>query len=83
MSSDDPLARRRSVTLAQAAQAALSVDARTGSTTRELWPADGQPEKFVPIRDVDDWLDRFRVFWTHKLESLATEVARGKKERGE
>jgi DNA-binding transcriptional ArsR family regulator len=35
----------------------------------------------TPLRDVDDWLERFRVFWTHKLESLATEVARGKKER--
>jgi len=37
----------------------------------------------TPLRDVDDWLDRFRGFWEHKLESLATEVARGKKERGE
>ena len=37
----------------------------------------------APLRDVDDWLGRFRGFWTHKLESLATEIARGKKERGE
>ncbi len=36
-----------------------------------------------PLRDVDDWLDHFRGFWTHKLEALATEVARGKKRRGE
>ena len=35
----------------------------------------------TPLRDVDDWLDRFRVFWTRKLDSLATEIARGKKER--
>lgn len=35
----------------------------------------------APMRDVDDWLERFRGFWTHKLESLATEIARGKKER--
>jgi len=35
----------------------------------------------APMRDVDDWLSRFRGFWEHKLESLATEVARGKKER--
>ncbi|MGV3490856.1 MAG: ArsR/SmtB family transcription factor [Devosia sp.] len=34
-----------------------------------------------PLRDVDDWLGRFRVFWDVKLESLATEIARGKKER--
>jgi DNA-binding transcriptional ArsR family regulator len=37
----------------------------------------------APMRDVDDWLDRFRGFWTHKLEALATEVARGKKERAQ
>jgi hypothetical protein len=34
-----------------------------------------------PLRDIDDWLDRFRGFWSHKLESLATEVARGKRAR--
>ncbi len=32
-----------------------------------------------PMREVDEWLDRFRVFWTSKLDALATEVARGKK----
>jgi len=36
-----------------------------------------------PFRGVDQWLDQFRRFWTHKLESLATEVARGKRERSE
>jgi DNA-binding transcriptional LysR family regulator len=56
LSSDDELAGRRSVTLAQVAQSALAVDTRTGSTTRDLWPAGSQPQKFVPIRDVDDWL---------------------------
>ena len=34
-----------------------------------------------PMREVDEWLDRFRVFWTSKLDALATEVARGKKSR--
>lgn len=37
----------------------------------------------TPLRGIDDWLERFRVFWPHKLEALATEVARGKKERGD
>lgn len=36
-----------------------------------------------PFRGVDQWLDQFRRFWTHKLESLATEVARGKRERSD
>jgi DNA-binding transcriptional ArsR family regulator len=34
-----------------------------------------------PMREVDVWLDRFRMFWTPKLEALATEVARGKRRR--
>ncbi|MDC9822409.1 metalloregulator ArsR/SmtB family transcription factor [Devosia sp. ZB163] len=33
----------------------------------------------TPMRDIDDWLERFRGFWSHKLEALATEVARGKR----
>jgi len=33
----------------------------------------------APLQQVDDWLDPFRVFWTHKLEALATEIARGKR----
>lgn len=36
-----------------------------------------------PFRGVDQWLDQFRRFWAHKLEALATEVARGKRERQE
>jgi DNA-binding transcriptional ArsR family regulator len=33
----------------------------------------------APMHEIDLWLDRFRVFWTPKLEALATEVARGKR----
>ena len=36
----------------------------------------------APLAQVDAWLDRFRMFWTPKLDALATEVARGKKRRG-
>ncbi len=36
----------------------------------------------APMAEVDAWLDRFRGFWTPKLEALATEVARGKKKCG-
>jgi DNA-binding transcriptional ArsR family regulator len=31
--------------------------------------------------EVDAWLDRFRVFWERRLDALATEIARGKRER--
>jgi len=34
-----------------------------------------------PMQQVDVWLDRFRMFWAPKLEALATEVARGKRQR--
>jgi DNA-binding transcriptional ArsR family regulator len=35
----------------------------------------------APMQQVDVWLDRFRIFWAPKLEALATEVARGKRQR--
>ncbi|MFV8751842.1 ArsR/SmtB family transcription factor [Nannocystaceae bacterium ST9] len=35
----------------------------------------------APLREVDAWLERFRGFWTHRLDALATEVARGKRRR--
>ena len=34
-----------------------------------------------PLKDVDAWLERFRRFWTPKLDALATEIARGKRRR--
>jgi DNA-binding transcriptional ArsR family regulator len=33
----------------------------------------------TPLKEVDSWLETFRGFWTHRLEALATEIARGKK----
>jgi len=33
------------------------------------------------LRDVDEWIGAFRRFWTPHLDALATEVARGKRER--
>lgn len=35
------------------------------------------------FEDADEWLERFRRIWTGPLEALATEVARGKRERKE
>jgi DNA-binding transcriptional ArsR family regulator len=34
-----------------------------------------------PLRDVDDWLGRFRRFWTPHLDALETEIGRGKRQR--
>lgn len=35
----------------------------------------------APLEQVEAWLDPFRRFWNHKLDALATEIARGKKAR--
>jgi DNA-binding transcriptional ArsR family regulator len=34
-----------------------------------------------PLKEVDAWIARFRGFWEEKLDALAVEVARGKRER--
>ena len=33
------------------------------------------------LREVDTWLEQFRGQWTARLDALATEVARGKRQR--
>jgi DNA-binding transcriptional ArsR family regulator len=35
----------------------------------------------APLREVDNWLQRFRASWEPRLEALATEIARGKRKR--
>ncbi len=55
LASDDPLARRRSVRLADLAGRTLLVDPRTGTTTTELWPPDARPAA-RETHDIDDWL---------------------------
>jgi DNA-binding transcriptional ArsR family regulator len=44
--------------------------------TRRLYAVN--PE---PLRDVDAWLNHFRAFWTPHLDALATEIARGRRQR--
>ena len=33
------------------------------------------------LREADEWLGRFRRFWAPRLAAMATEVARGKRQR--
>jgi DNA-binding transcriptional ArsR family regulator len=35
----------------------------------------------APLQEIDLWMDRFRGFWNQRLDSLATELARGKRGR--
>lgn len=44
--------------------------------TRRLYAVD--PE---PFRELDEWMGTFRSFWEQRLDSLETELARGKRER--
>lgn len=44
--------------------------------TRRLYSVDT-----APLREVDRWLEGFRRNWTPHLDALATEIARGKRER--
>lgn len=44
--------------------------------TRRLYAVDPSG-----MREVDAWVEQFRVFWDRKLDALGTEIARGKKAR--
>ena len=44
--------------------------------TRRLYAVDP-----APLREVDKWLEHFRRFWGQHLDALATELARGRRER--
>lgn len=46
--------------------------------TRRLYAVDS-----APLQEVDIWLERFRRFWSQRLDALGTELARGKRERRE
>jgi DNA-binding transcriptional LysR family regulator len=56
LASDDPLARRRSLTLHDLAGRTLAVDTRTGTTTPDLWPAGAGPASTRTVTGIEDWL---------------------------
>ncbi|HEX5997380.1 MAG TPA: metalloregulator ArsR/SmtB family transcription factor [Jiangellales bacterium] len=45
--------------------------------TRRLYAVEA-----APLQEVDMWLERFRRFWSQRLDALATELARGRRGRG-
>jgi DNA-binding transcriptional LysR family regulator len=52
---DDPLARKRTLSLGQLRDRTIIIDRRTGSTTIDLWPERARPS-IEYTNDVDDWL---------------------------
>jgi DNA-binding transcriptional ArsR family regulator len=51
------------------------------ATVREEGPRRVYEVATAPLAEVDEWLDRFQQLWTARLDALATEVARGKRDR--
>ena len=45
--------------------------------TRRLYAVDP-----TPLREIDEWLDGYRRFWSQRLDALGTELARGRRHRG-
>jgi DNA-binding transcriptional ArsR family regulator len=44
--------------------------------TRRLYAVEAEP-----MHEIDRWLEPFRAFWEPHLDALATELARGKRQR--
>lgn len=36
----------------------------------------------TPLHEVDEWLDRYRAFWSQRLDALDTELRRGRRQKG-
>lgn len=53
---DDPLARRRALTLHDLAGRTLAIEERTGTTTPDLWPVDDAPRATLATAGTEDWL---------------------------
>lgn len=56
MSANDPLARRRSVSLNDLADRTVAIDDQTGTTTLDLWPPGKAPTTTRLTKGMDDWL---------------------------
>ncbi|MFJ5862048.1 LysR family transcriptional regulator [Pseudarthrobacter sp. NPDC092439] len=53
---EDPLARKRALRMSDFAGRTIAVDARTGTTTEDLWPAGQGPSGARLVHGVDEWL---------------------------
>ncbi len=56
MASNDPLARRRSVSINDLVDRTVAIDEQTGTTTLDLWPPGSGPTKTRLSNGMDDWL---------------------------
>jgi DNA-binding transcriptional LysR family regulator len=56
LSTEDPLARRRFLRMADFGGQTLAVDQRTGTTTEDLWTGPARPAAVRQVHGVDEWL---------------------------
>lgn len=56
VATDNPLARRRSLRLADLTRYAVAIDDRTGTTTLDLWQPGSPPAAVRTVHGVDEWL---------------------------
>jgi DNA-binding transcriptional LysR family regulator len=56
VATDNALARKRSVRMADLTRYPVAIDDRTGTTTLDLWPPGAGPAATRPTHSVDEWL---------------------------
>ncbi|WP_304523811.1 LysR family transcriptional regulator [Actinoplanes sp. DH11] len=56
IATDNPLARRRTLRIEDLTRFTVAIDARTGTTTPELWPTGHAPATIRRTHGVDEWL---------------------------
>jgi DNA-binding transcriptional LysR family regulator len=72
VSTDNALARRRSVRLADLVRYTMAIDDRTGTTTMDLWPPGAGPATVRATHGVDEWLTLIAANQAVGLTSEAT-----------
>ena len=75
VASDDPLARRRSVGLADFAGRTVAVDDLTGTTSEDLWSPSAAPAGTRTVRGVEDWLTLIAAGQAVGISAEATTAA--------
>ncbi len=53
---DDPLVRRRRLSLADLSRRAIAIDRATGTTSTELWPVGAAPTDLHEVHGMEEWL---------------------------
>jgi DNA-binding transcriptional LysR family regulator len=74
LASDDPLARRRSLVLADLRDRPVAVNRISGTTSLDLWPAGQGPSRAFPVVDTEGWLTAIAAGQTVGVTAEATAV---------